>query len=107
MERCNEENEKHSRSLDDNNVDQMLREQERGRDPMANFIKKNNAKENNNKKVRHQYSGPAPPPNRFPICPGNHRAGGTDPVDLSRSAFPGLPAGRQWRHWPTVQCEGV
>lgn len=68
---------------------------------MANFIKKNNAKENNKKKVRHHCSGPAAPPNRFTICPGYHRDGGIDPVNLSRSPLRGLPAERLWRDWPT------
>ncbi|KAK1340053.1 hypothetical protein QTO34_018617 [Cnephaeus nilssonii] len=39
-----------ARCLDDKDVDQMLREQEREGDLTANFIKRNNAKENNNKK---------------------------------------------------------
>ncbi|XP_007934697.1 BUD13 homolog [Orycteropus afer afer] len=66
-----------ARYIDDEDLDQMLREQERDGDPMANFIKKNKAKENKNKKVRPRYSGPAPPPNRFNIWPG-YRWDGVD-----------------------------
>ncbi|XP_060035993.1 BUD13 homolog [Erinaceus europaeus] len=66
-----------ARYIDDEDLDQMLREQEREGDPMANFIKKNKAKENKNKKVRPRYSGPAPPPNRFNIWPG-YRWDGVD-----------------------------
>ncbi|PNI66163.1 BUD13 isoform 2 [Pan troglodytes] len=66
-----------ARYIDDEDLDRMLREQEREGDPMANFIKKNKAKENKNKKVRPRYSGPAPPPNRFNIWPG-YRWDGVD-----------------------------
>ncbi|XP_004415538.1 PREDICTED: BUD13 homolog [Odobenus rosmarus divergens] len=66
-----------ARYIDDEDLDRMLREQEREGDPMANFIKKNKAKENKNKKERPRYSGPAPPPNRFNIWPG-YRWDGVD-----------------------------
>ncbi|XP_057347146.1 BUD13 homolog isoform X2 [Manis pentadactyla] len=66
-----------ARYIDDEDLDRMLREQEREGDPMANFIKKNKAKENKNKKVSPRYSGPAPPPNRFNIWPG-YRWDGVD-----------------------------
>lgn len=39
-----------ARYIDDEDLDRMLREQEREGDPMANFIKKNKAKENKSKK---------------------------------------------------------
>lgn len=39
-----------ARYIDDEDLDRMLREQEREGDPMANFIKKNKAKENKKKK---------------------------------------------------------
>lgn len=39
-----------ARYIDDEDLDRMLREQEREGDPMADFIKKNKAKENKNKK---------------------------------------------------------
>ncbi|KAM7085129.1 BUD13 homolog [Molossus nigricans] len=66
-----------ARYIDDEDLDRMLREQEREGDPMANFIKKNKAKENKNEKARPRYSGPAPPPNRFNIWPG-YRWDGVD-----------------------------
>ncbi|KAL1781654.1 BUD13-like [Sigmodon hispidus] len=66
-----------ARYIDDEDLDRMLREQEREGDPMANFIKKNKAKESKHKKVRPRYSGPAPPPNRFNIWPG-YRWDGVD-----------------------------
>ncbi|KAG8522190.1 BUD13 [Galemys pyrenaicus] len=66
-----------ARYIDDEDLDRMLREQEREGDPMANFIKKNKAKENKNKKERPRYNGPAPPPNRFNIWPG-YRWDGVD-----------------------------
>ncbi|XP_057606956.1 BUD13 homolog isoform X2 [Hippopotamus amphibius kiboko] len=66
-----------ARYIDDEDLDRMLREQEREGDPMANFIKRNKAKENKNKKVRPRYNGPAPPPNRFNIWPG-YRWDGVD-----------------------------
>ncbi|XP_023604282.1 BUD13 homolog [Myotis lucifugus] len=66
-----------ARYIEDEDLDRMLREQVREGDPMANFIKKNKAKENKDKKVRPRYSGPAPPPNRFNIWPG-YRWDGVD-----------------------------
>lgn len=39
-----------ARYIDDEDLDRMLREQEREGDPMASFIKKNKAKEDKNKK---------------------------------------------------------
>lgn len=66
-----------ARYIDDQDLDQMLREQERDGDPMANFIKKKKVKEEKNKKVRPRYSGPNPPPNRFDIWPG-YRWDGVD-----------------------------
>ncbi|XP_029812128.1 BUD13 homolog isoform X2 [Suricata suricatta] len=66
-----------ARYIDDEDLDRMLREQEREGDPMASFIKKSKAKEDKNKKARPRYSGPAPPPNRFNIWPG-YRWDGVD-----------------------------
>ncbi|XP_019398648.1 PREDICTED: BUD13 homolog [Crocodylus porosus] len=66
-----------ARYIDDQDLDQMLREQEREGDPMANFIKKRKAKESKDKKEKPRYSGPAPPLNRFNIWPG-YRWDGVD-----------------------------
>ncbi|XP_072774280.1 BUD13 homolog isoform X2 [Taeniopygia guttata] len=65
-----------ARYIDDQDLDRMLREQEREGDPMAALIKKRKAKENN-KKEKPRYKGPAPPLNRFNIWPG-HRWDGVD-----------------------------
>ncbi|XP_043837155.1 BUD13 homolog [Dromiciops gliroides] len=59
-----------ARSISDEDLDQMLREQQREGDPMANFIKKKEAKENKDKKEKPLYNGPAAPLNRFNIRPG-------------------------------------
>ncbi|OXB81334.1 UNVERIFIED_CONTAM: hypothetical protein H355_014378 [Colinus virginianus] len=66
-----------ARYVDDQDLDRMLREQEREGDPMAEFIKKRKAKENKEKKEKPRYNGPAPPLNRFNIWPG-HRWDGVD-----------------------------
>ncbi|XP_015283536.1 PREDICTED: BUD13 homolog isoform X2 [Gekko japonicus] len=66
-----------ARYIDDQDLDQMLREQEREGDPMANFIKKRKSKEAKDQKEKPKYSGPAPPLNRFNIWPG-HRWDGVD-----------------------------
>ncbi|KFQ98904.1 BUD13, partial [Nipponia nippon] len=66
-----------ARYIDDQDLDRMLREQEREGDPMADFIKKRKAKENKEKKEKPRYKGPAPPLNRFDIWPG-HRWDGVD-----------------------------
>ncbi|RLV93771.1 hypothetical protein DV515_00013375 [Chloebia gouldiae] len=65
-----------ARYIDDQDLDRMLREQEREGDPMAALIKKRKAKENK-KKEKPRYKGPAPPLNRFNIWPG-HRWDGVD-----------------------------
>ncbi|XP_073680952.1 BUD13 homolog [Garra rufa] len=61
-----------ARHIDDEDLDQMLREQERDGDPMAAMLRKK--KEKNAKlkgiKDKPQYKGPPPPPNRFNIMPG-------------------------------------
>eukprot|EP00076_Gallus_gallus_P033438 XP_024998976.1 BUD13 homolog isoform X12 [Gallus gallus] len=66
-----------ARYIDDEDLDRMLREQEREGDPMAEFIRKRKAKESKEKKEKPRYSGPAPPLNRFNIWPG-HRWDGVD-----------------------------
>ncbi|KFV56464.1 BUD13 [Gavia stellata] len=66
-----------ARYIDDQDLDRMLREQEREGDPMADLIKKRKAKENKEKKEKPRYNGPAPPLNRFNIWPG-HRWDGVD-----------------------------
>ncbi|KAL8173516.1 UNVERIFIED_CONTAM: hypothetical protein K2H54_003082 [Gekko kuhli] len=66
-----------ARYIDDQDLDLMLREQEREGDPMANFIKKRKGKEGKDRKEKPKYSGPAPPLNRFNIWPG-HRWDGVD-----------------------------
>ncbi|KFP28206.1 BUD13, partial [Colius striatus] len=66
-----------ARYIDDQDLDRMLREQEREGDPMADFIKKRKAKESKEKKEKPRYKGPAPPLNRFNIWPG-HRWDGVD-----------------------------
>ncbi|NXY50399.1 BUD13 protein, partial [Ceuthmochares aereus] len=65
-----------ARYIDDQDLDRMLREQEREGDPMADLIKKRKAKENKEKE-KPRYKGPAPPLNRFNIWPG-HRWDGVD-----------------------------
>ncbi|XP_010221446.1 PREDICTED: BUD13 homolog, partial [Tinamus guttatus] len=66
-----------ARYIDDQDLDRMLREQEREGDPMAEFIKKRKAKESKDKKEKPRYNGPTPPLNRFNIWPG-HRWDGVD-----------------------------
>ncbi|NWX94374.1 BUD13 protein, partial [Nothoprocta ornata] len=66
-----------ARYIDDEDLDRMLREQEREGDPMAEFIKKRKAKESKDKKEKPRYKGPPPPLNRFNIWPG-HRWDGVD-----------------------------
>ncbi|XP_031989386.1 BUD13 homolog [Corvus moneduloides] len=65
-----------ARYIDDQELDRMLREQEREGDPMAALIKKRKAKEKKEKE-KPRYKGPAPPLNRFNIWPG-HRWDGVD-----------------------------
>ncbi|XP_070699691.1 BUD13 homolog [Pempheris klunzingeri] len=58
-----------ARHCDDEDLDRMLREQEREGDPMAAMLRR---KKDRNKKTQDKprYKGPAPPPNRFNILPG-------------------------------------
>lgn len=66
-----------ARYIDDQDLDQMLREQEREGDPMADFIRRKRAKEGKDAKGKPHYNGPAPPLNRFNIWPG-YRWDGVD-----------------------------
>ncbi|XP_054853283.1 BUD13 homolog [Eublepharis macularius] len=66
-----------ARYIDDQDLDQMLREQEREGDPMANFMRKRKSKERRDRNEKPRYSGPAPPLNRFNIWPG-YRWDGVD-----------------------------
>ncbi|XP_038236643.1 BUD13 homolog isoform X1 [Dermochelys coriacea] len=66
-----------ARYIDDQDLDQMLREKEREGDPMANFIKKKKAKESKDKREKPRYNGPTPPLNRFNLWPG-YRWDGVD-----------------------------
>ncbi|XP_028563925.2 BUD13 homolog [Podarcis muralis] len=66
-----------ARYIDDQDLDKMLREQEREGDPMAEFLKKKKAKEKKDTKEKPRYNGPAPPLNRFNIWPG-YRWDGVD-----------------------------
>ncbi|XP_015251704.1 PREDICTED: BUD13 homolog [Cyprinodon variegatus] len=65
-----------ARHYDDEDLDRMLREQEREGDPMAAMLRRK--KERNTKtQVKPRYQGPPPPPNRFNIQPG-YRWDGVD-----------------------------
>uniref|UniRef100_A0A3P8UD05 BUD13 homolog n=1 Tax=Amphiprion percula TaxID=161767 RepID=A0A3P8UD05_AMPPE len=65
-----------ARHYDDEDLDRMLREQEREGDPMAAMLRR---KKDRNPKAQEKprYKGPAPPPNRFNIPPG-YRWDGVD-----------------------------
>ncbi|XP_069577946.1 BUD13 homolog isoform X2 [Brachyistius frenatus] len=65
-----------ARHHDDEDLDRMLREQERDGDPMAAMLRR---KKDRNAKTQEKprYRGPAPPPNRFNIAPG-YRWDGVD-----------------------------
>ncbi|KAK5608723.1 hypothetical protein CRENBAI_021300 [Crenichthys baileyi] len=65
-----------ARHRDDEDLDRMLREQEREGDPMAAMLRRK--KERSTKtQVKPRYQGPPPPPNRFNIQPG-YRWDGVD-----------------------------
>ncbi|XP_035482745.1 BUD13 homolog isoform X1 [Scophthalmus maximus] len=64
-----------ARHRDDEDLDRMLREQEREGDPMAAMLRRKKAR--STKTDKPQYKGPAPPPNRFNILPG-YRWDGVD-----------------------------
>uniref|UniRef100_A0A8C4SAE9 BUD13 homolog n=1 Tax=Erpetoichthys calabaricus TaxID=27687 RepID=A0A8C4SAE9_ERPCA len=68
-----------ARHIDDEDIDKMLREQEREGDPMAGLLRKKKEKEDQKKgiKERPKYKGPAPPPTRYNIQPG-YRWDGVD-----------------------------
>ncbi|XP_044227262.1 BUD13 homolog [Thunnus albacares] len=65
-----------ARHYDDEDLDRMLREQEREGDPMAAMLRR---KKDRNTKTQDKprYKGPAPPPNRFNLQPG-YRWDGVD-----------------------------
>ncbi|XP_019941671.2 BUD13 homolog [Paralichthys olivaceus] len=65
-----------ARHHDDEDLDRLLREQEREGDPMAAMLRRKKAR-TTNMQAKPQYKGPAPPPNRFNIPPG-YRWDGVD-----------------------------
>ncbi|XP_061596855.1 BUD13 homolog isoform X2 [Cololabis saira] len=64
-----------ARHRDDEDLDRMLREQERDGDPMAAMLRRKKSRTSKTEKPR--YKGPMPPPNRFNLMPG-HRWDGCD-----------------------------
>ncbi|XP_070990509.1 BUD13 homolog isoform X2 [Oncorhynchus clarkii lewisi] len=68
-----------ARSCDDQDLDRMLREQEREGDPMLAMMRRKKDRDNKLRGVKEKprYKGPAPPPNRFNIPPG-YRWDGVD-----------------------------
>ncbi|XP_051536291.1 BUD13 homolog isoform X2 [Myxocyprinus asiaticus] len=68
-----------ARHIDDEDLDRMLREQERDGDPMAAMLRKKKEKNTKLKGIKDKpcYRGPPPPPNRFNIMPG-YRWDGVD-----------------------------
>lgn len=64
-----------ARQRDDEDLDRMLREQEREGDPMAAMLRRK--KDRITKTDKPRYKGPIPPPNRFNIPPG-YRWDGVD-----------------------------
>ncbi|XP_037323785.2 BUD13 homolog [Pungitius pungitius] len=64
-----------ARHRDDEDLDRMLREQQREGDPMAAMLRKK--KERNTSHDKPRYKGPPPPPNRFNLLPG-YRWDGVD-----------------------------
>jgi len=59
-----------TRTKDDTDRDNLLKDQEREEDPMLAYMRKKKAKVVGKVKVLPKYSGPQPPPNRFNIWPG-------------------------------------
>lgn len=66
-----------ARFAGDDDLERMLREQDRDGDPMAAYMAKKKAKSEKGKAVRQVYRGPAAAPNRFGILPG-YRWDGVD-----------------------------
>ncbi|XP_072230660.1 BUD13 homolog [Leuresthes tenuis] len=65
-----------ARHHDDEDLDRMLREQERDGDPMAAMLRRKKGRNTKNQE-KPRYQGPAPPPNRFNLQPG-YRWDGVD-----------------------------
>ncbi|XP_004076427.1 BUD13 homolog [Oryzias latipes] len=65
-----------ARHRDDEDLDRMLREQERDGDPMAAMLRRKKEKSSKTQD-KPRYNGPTPPPNRFNIPPG-YRWDGVD-----------------------------
>jgi pre-mRNA-splicing factor CWC26 len=64
-----------ARYANDQDLDGLLKNQEREEDPMLEYIKSQST--NDTTKLRKQYKGPQPPPNRYNILPG-YRWDGVD-----------------------------
>ncbi|XP_051903325.1 BUD13 homolog [Hippocampus zosterae] len=59
-----------ARNYDDEDLDRMLREQEREGDPMAGMLRRKKERKTLAVKEKPRYRGPPPPLNRFNILPG-------------------------------------
>ena len=66
-----------TRTVDDRDREDLLKEREREDDPMAEYMKKKKEKIHGKSRRFPQYKGPQPPPNRYGITPG-YRWDGVD-----------------------------
>jgi pre-mRNA-splicing factor CWC26 len=59
-----------ARFVDDDEINDELKEKDRWNDPAARFLSSDKKDKKKKGPVRPKYSGPPPPPNRFNILPG-------------------------------------
>merc|ERR1712079_709559 len=98
-----------TRTVEDKDREDLLREREREDDPMAEYMKKKKEKVSGRQKKFPQYKGPQPPPNRFQIMPGYRwdgvdRSNGFEKKLLTQGAKKKAEEA-EWNRWSNYEGE--
>ena len=96
-----------TRTVDDRDREDLLKEREREDDPMAEYMKKKKEKIHGKSRRFPQYKGPQPPPNRYGITPGYRwdgvdRSNGFEKKLLTQGAAKKAEE-EEWNRWASYE----
>ena len=96
-----------TRTVDDKDREDLLKEREREDDPMAAYMKKKKEKIHGKSRRYPQYKGPQPPPNRYGIPPGYRwdgvdRSSGFEKKLLTQGAAKKAEE-EEWNRWASYE----